>query len=617
MRKQVLLLLVFQSLLRCSFAQSSVSMESPDKKTDVKIFLNKGVLTYSLKYDNAAICSGEYGFQLENLSYGSNATKLVSSKANLTKRTFDIRGNQNTATTIKNEYRIDISNEGNTTFSVFANVYNDGIAFSYEVNTEGKSIEKNLSNIKLSKQAICWFQDDVIDYEGNYYKSTVEQLKDKQKIGMPLTVSFPSGIYASFMEAKLDNFSGSYFVFNQEKENLEQVLAGSVQTNNSTLQSPWLIITLGKDLNDLVNNYIMDDVSPYPDKTLYPKGFQTDWIKPGMALWSWMSNDRTVSPENMKRFTDYAAQLHIPYNLIDEGWSYWKSDGKDCWDLLKDQVKYANSKGVGIWVWKAYPDRGHVPGLKDSSALETFMQKCAGIGVKGLKIDFFDSEKQPEMAFFARAAKIAAKYHLMIDYHGANKGSGFEHTYPNVLTQEGVRGLEQEYNVNWPFHNTVLPFTRYLSGPADYTPMSFRPFVYSTTLAQQAASVAVYTSPFLCLGVDPTDLLKSPSLPFIQNIPSTWDETIVLKESKIGEIAAFARRKGNKWYLAILNGETPNSLDINLSFLGKNQNYKLDEMKNDLKTRTTHYSTQNKITSSGRLKIELPYGGGYLGIFSK
>ncbi|WP_447642406.1 MULTISPECIES: glycoside hydrolase family 97 catalytic domain-containing protein [Chitinophagaceae] len=600
-----------------SFAQKKIELKSPDNHITTTFFVRNDSLLYSVQYGEESICTNTYGFQLAEHRYGTAITNLRIVHQETVNRDFDVRGVHSIARTSKNVYHILIGSlDRQKDFDVFVYVYNNGVALSYAVQHHNQKLERDLSTTFFPESATYWWQGDVVDYEGNYSQSNISELKEGQQMGMPLTVSFPSGTLAAVMESNLVNFSGMHFVVSASQHSLIHTLAGRVEPHTPVvLQSPWYIIMLSKDLNGLVNNDIVSDVANSPDKHYYPQGLHTDWIKPGMALWSWMSNDRSVTPENMKRFTDYASALHISYNLIDEGWSYWKADGKDCWDLLKEQVDYAASKNIGIWIWKAYPDRGNVKGLKDSADLNQFMKKCSELGVKGLKIDFFDSEKQPEIAFYGRAALLAAKYHLMIDYHGANKATGLEYTYPNVLTQEGVRGLEQEYNVNWPFHNTVLPFTRYLSGPADFTPMSFRPFVYATTLAHQAATVVIYTSPFLCMGVDPADLLKSQALSYIENMPTTWDETIVLKESQLGKVAAFARRKGKKWYLAITNGEIPTSLHINLSFLSGKTNYALKQITDSKMTRTSSFANKSNINQQAVLHIDMPYGGGYLGIF--
>ncbi|MGH2624886.1 MAG: glycoside hydrolase family 97 catalytic domain-containing protein, partial [Sphingobacterium sp.] len=334
----------------------------------------------------------------------------------------------------------------------------------------------------------------------------------------------------------------------------------------------WRIIEFGKDLNALVNNDLISAVSRPYNKELFPDGLQTDWIKPGKSVWSWLSGNRSVTLDNMKQFVDQASELGIPYNLVDEGWGKWQVAGKTKWDLIRELVDYARPKNVGIWVWKAYPDRNGIPGLKEATAREAFFKECHEAGVVGVKIDFFDGESQEIIRFYEDALKDAAKYHILVDFHGADKPIGLDRTYPNELSREAIRGLENQ--TDWPGHNTTLPFTRYLAGHGDYTPLSFRDIVKGTTLSHQVATVALFNSAFMCLAVNPATLLSSNVLPMVKSIPVSWDETIVLPQSKIGDLVVFARRKGKDWFLCVLNGQkTKRSLTVDLSFLkGKSYN---------------------------------------------
>lgn len=604
-------------LFQNTYAQKIVKLLSPDHHLVVNVYIQSHQLYYDINYRHQSVSKNTLAFQLGGKVYGNDIASIKVLHKEKISRSLELRGNHPIAKIDKQRYSMAVQslNEG-LNFSLMMNVYNNGVAVRYEVQHHNNQLEKDLSTIQFPEEVTYWWQGNVEEYEGTYSHSSIDEFKDSATVGMPLTVSYADHMYAAVMESNLHDFVGSYLMFEKEKKLFNYTLAGAVTpVTKKVMKSSWRIITVSNDLNGLVNNDIVSDVSANPDKLLFPDGIHSSWIKPGMAVWSWMSNKREVTPSNMRLFTDYAAQMHAAYNLIDDGWASWQSPDTSKWAYLADQVKYAASKNVGIWVWKAYPNYKHTEGLKDAAYMEKFFQKCASVGVKGVKIDFINSERQPEIAFYYRAAAMAAKYHLMLDFHGADKATGLEYSYPNILSQEGVRGLEYEGNVNWPFHNTVLPFTRYLSGPADFTPMSFRSFVRTTTLAHQAATVAIYTSPFLCLGADPADLLHSEALPFIRNMPVTWDETIVLKESKIGKTAVFARRKDNTWYLAITNGETATKLDIPLTFLAKRINFNLKALI-DTKDRGAKVITEQSINKKSTLHIGMPSGGGYLGILT-
>ncbi|MFT4202324.1 MAG: glycoside hydrolase family 97 catalytic domain-containing protein [Chitinophagaceae bacterium] len=589
--------------------------KSPAALTTVRILKNdQNTLTLEGYYHKQKMFVSSIAFQAEKSFFGKNIKKIEQIKDATVSRTFPLFGNNATVHTDKQIYVFQITQEaGYTAFLLEVNVYDNGIAWRIRMPSAGKLLH-DWSKLSFAEYKDLWWQGDEVTYEGSYRPASAFPLHNGQKIGMPMTLAFSGNRYLSVMESDLHDYCGTYLQYDSTKKTFAHRLAGNVQPVSDSVITSWRVISLGTNLNTLVNNELVADLAPDPDLAIYPHGLEESWIKPGKSLWSWMSNNRSIVPSNMQKFTDNAAALGIPYNLIDDGWAYWKQDGKDNWALLQEQADHAKSKGVGIWVWKAYPDGNGVKGLKDSAYMDAFFKRCHDIGVKGLKIDFFNSEQQPEIAFYERAAKVAARYHLMIDYHGADKATGLEKTYPNVLTQEGVRGLEQMEHDIWPLHNCILPFTRYLSGPADFTPMSFRSFVKTTTLAHQAATTVVFTSPFLCLGVDPDDLLKSPVLPIVKDVPSTWDETKVLPQSQIGVLVVMAKRKGTTWYLAAMNGLQEKDISIPLRFLGKGD-YTFSNIQDGKGGEPEKITTDKKATSSETLKIHLRKGGGFLGKF--
>lgn len=247
------------------------------------------------------------------------------------------------------------------------------------------------------------------------------------------------------------------------------------------------------------------------------------------------------------------------------------------------------------------------------------MRKCSETGVKGLKIDFFHTENLFTVNLMENILKDAAKEKLMVIFHGVNKPTGDSYTYPNLLAKEAVRGLETVGGESswapgppWPYHNTVLPFTRWLVGPADYTPLNFRAFCPpSVTFAHQLSSIYMLTSPMLIFAADMEDMLSSPGRSFIESVPVVWDETVVLPESEIGKLAALARRKGDVWYLTVLNGEDARILDIKIDFLPKG-NYMMEIATDSPDNRKQIEIKKIKIKSGQRLKENLMSGGGFV-----
>jgi alpha-glucosidase len=187
--------------------------------------------------------------------------------------------------------------------------------------------------------------------------------------------------------------------------------------------------------------------------------------------------------------------------------------------------------------------------------------------VKGVKVDFLDHEAKEVIDLYQAVLRDAAEHHLMINFHGANKPAGESRTWPNEMTREGIFGLEHRRMEAWGVFNATFPFVRMLAGHADYTPVVFGERRKETSWAHQIASAAILTSPVLVYGGNPTSLLANPAVEMIKAIPSVWDETRVLPPSEIGEIALFARRSGDQWFIAAMNGPTERTLKIDLSFL--------------------------------------------------
>ena len=203
----------------------------------------------------------------------------------------------------------------------------------------------------------------------------------------------------------------------------------------------------------------------------------------------------------------------------------------------------------------------------------------------------------------------------MLDFHGADKPTGQSRTWPNEMSREGIRGLENV--TSWPQHDATVPFTRYLAGHADFTPLSFRQdLIKGTTLTHQVATVVAFTSPFMCLAANPEVLLASNIKSIVTAIPETWDETIVLPQSSIGELAVFARRKGTTWYLSVLNGEKAQDLKLHLSFL-KTGSYQTALLKDVAQSPEKAAISTKTYDKNSIININLQSGGGFVAKFKK
>jgi alpha-glucosidase len=273
-------------------------------------------------------------------------------------------------------------------------------------------------------------------------------------------------------------------------------------------------------------------------------------------------------------------------------------------------VAYSRERGVGLFFWR------HSRELRTPEARDAFFKKLSRLGVVGAKIDFFDHEHKELIDLYEVLLREAAQYKILVNFHGANKPAGESRTFPNELIREGVRGMESSRLQARAKHNATLPFTRYLAGHGDYTPVHFGARRGDTTWAHQVATAAIFNEPLLTYGAHPTNLLNHPALPMIRSIPAVWDETIVLPDSEIGGLAAFARRDGQTWFLAVINGPVSRNLKVPLSFLGPGD-YKtliVGDQKNDPAAVEISAATHRRGDS---LTVELREGGGWIARFTK
>lgn len=616
MRKYILFLIYIPFFL-CSKGQGIHHIfYSPDRKITFNLFISNHQLLYTVDYNKTSV------IQTSTLDLVVNGTSIIQdvSFGNISKQNIDeiypYRGVHSNAT---NKYAgAKISIKSGKPFIIDLKIFNDGVAFRYVVgNTDSAIIDKDNTSFSIPASSIIWSQPNIKYYEGKYGKQLIDTMKIGSLIGPPATIVLPNNKgFAAITEGDLTDFAGMSLIVN--KQQILQANLTGITKKVGQIETPWRIIEIGKDLNTLVNCDIVANVSRTYDKTLFPEGYNTNWVKPGRSVWSWLAGRGGVTLENMKRFTDLAAVLGFEYNLVDEGWGNWKDsiNHRDHWDMMKELVDYSTAKGVKIWVWKAYPNRRGIPGIKDAEQRNIFFKKCKELGIVGMKVDFFDSEAQEIIKFYQAALKDAASYHLMMDFHGANKPTGETRTFPNEMSREAIRGMENR--PPWALSNTILPFTRYLAGPADYTPVHFGDRLGEISWAHHIASMVVFTSPFLCLGADPQSIIDNPCKSMIQSIPPVWDETIVLPQSKIGELVLYARRKGTTWFLAAMSSNRSSvNIPINLSSFLKKGNYTISSIKDDANKQANAILEKSTITATNSINITLNANGGFVGRFDK
>ncbi len=456
-------------------------------------------------------------------------------------------------------------------------VFDNALAFRYESEGDfpGKVLGESSRWEVPAGTNVWYFERDknysykLKSYAGEWRSSEISALPSATRNyplqGLPLIFEWKGGGYGFLTEVGLINYSGM---------RLRVLHSGALKADftegeegfevDSALVSPWKVICFEPDLTALVNQNIVKALSPAPDPELYA---DLSYISPGKSAWSWFSKF-TGTPEQERAEIDRAARLGFKYSTIDEGWALWP----DSWNAVRSLCAYAADSGIGLILWKHSREINDPAG--DYSSMRLWLDSVKRSGAAGIKTDFMDSESKKTIDFDIKLLREAAKRKLLVNLHGCQKPSGEQYTFPNEITREGIRGIELNNLGEGTItagHNAALPFTRFVVGHGDYTPLSFSN-PGTTTWAHQLATLVCFTSGVQTIAEDTEQILSDPKLSaaagFIAEVPTTWDETIVLPGSSIGDMAIIARRNDVKWYVGVLNGtDKPREVKIDLGFL--------------------------------------------------
>lgn len=645
----VLLVLFFLIAQGC-FASNEVSTLSPDGK--LGFFVDKGPegLTCRLTVDGKEVISSiPVSITIDGVEY-PGAAKIGATQH---------RTNYNneiipTIPTISSKINAPC-NETLISFGgpVLLNIraFNDGAAFRWVSN-----IKKDVT-VNSEKLSLNFAKDYKMYYpipnggkffshqESRFEHLKISETKGKKTACVPVLVELDGGKKLLMTDVNVSGYPGLW-------------LEGTGQTSLQATFPPYPLETkLGRDRNLSVSKYsdylaktngkrsfpwrafvVTDDAGLLTSTMLYSladkcKLKDTSWIKPGKVSWDWWNAwnitdvpfKAGINQATYKNYIDFASKNKLQYIILDEGWSVRGPD-----TLLEvvpeldiaGLVEYGKTKNVGVILWMT------------STALDRSFDKAFKHfdewGIKGLKVDFMQRDDQVMMDFCEKVAKTAAEHKMIVDFHGGSKPTGLQRTYPNVLTQESVQGLEQS---KWsrranPDTSVLLPFIRMAVGPMDYTPGAMdnytaEKFVINGknpgslgTRCHQLAMYVAFISPLQMLCDTPTKYRKNPeAMAFLRQVPTTWDETVVLN-AEVGNSLAIARRNGDKWFIGALTDWNSREMSLKLDFLGKGKytiSYWADGPNADKEaTSTTVGGTV--VTGSENLKVKLAPGGGYAAI---
>ena len=611
MRKLISFVLLFTTAIALNAAEYEVT--SPDGKVHAKVKCDNGT-RYSLSYaGRSLIVDSPVSMTLDDGTvWGASKVRKVSS------RSVDETIN---ATFYRKAVIDDSYNELNLdygTYNLVLRVYDDGFAFRWES-------DKRKPYKVMSEQATFSFAEDwnmyatythkyeaegleaqfMDDFE-NLYRYTPVSEWDVSHLGvLPLMVDCPDNVKLVIAESDLVSYPGMFLYNGDSDKCLEgkyapypktEVLGGHnmlqmmVKEREDYLAScdgeartfPWRSSSIStQDVQMADNDMVYRLARPCPADEDY------SWVKPGKVAWEWWNNWNVrgvdfvagINTETYKYYVDFASRHGLEYVILDEGWAVKYAD--DLFAVVPEidmpaLVKYAEEKNVGIILWAGYSAF-----MKD---IENVCRHYSEMGVKGFKVDFLDRNDQKMEDFIYRASEVAAKYRLVMDFHGCHQPTGLQRRFPNVLNYEGVFGLEQMRKRKLPEYDMVefdvtIPYIRYVAGFADYTPGAMKNGSYTNfrdvrtepmsqgTRCRQLAEFVVFDAPLNMICDSPTSYELEPVCSeFLYRVPTVWDETVIL-DGKVGDYIVTARRKGDTWYIGAMTDWTERDLRIDLSRL--------------------------------------------------
>jgi alpha-glucosidase len=432
-------------------------------------------------------------------------------------------------------------------------------------------------------------------------------LKDwKGQSERPLTMKLTNGLTVAIAEAQMTDYARMKFTLNTAKPNTLQATLYSSVDVIPAYSTPWRVIMAGEKSTDLIENKEII-LNLNPENQLK----DVSWIKPGKVI-----RVAKMTQADAKKCIDFAAERSLQYVHLDAGWygpemkmssnATTVSETKDL--NMPELTAYAASKGIGLWVY--VNQRALI------QQLDSILPLYKKWGIKGIKFGFVQVGNQRWTTWLHEAVKKCAEYGFMVDIHDEYRPTGFSRTYPNLMTQEGIRGNEEMPDAD---HNTILPFTRFLAGPADYTICYYRKDIKNTHAHQLALSV-VYYSPiqFLYWYDQPSAYQGEPEIEFFDKVKTVWDETKVLN-GQVGEYITVARKSGADWFVGSITNNQARKITVPTTFLEKGKKYVVKSFQDDdtIQTRTKVAVKEQKIKGGDVLTFDLKASGGVALIFSE
>lgn len=618
-----LLILLFVSTCALNLTAQTVNIKSPDGQIDYSFYLSEeGIPMWKTDFKNKPVI---YPSALGITGYTNQLQLKETSDIAQDTIWHPVYGERKQ---VRDNYRgklIRLNKEGNRhDLLLEVRVYNEGIAFRYiyDEHPDGGRylrITNEETEFRLPEETKAWFTSTA---QGGYELLPLKNWPGEAE--RPLTLALPSGMYACLAEAEMVNYSRTKFVTDPSKPNTVLCRQYDTVEEITPFTTPWRVVMMAEKPGTLLeNNDILLNLNP-PCVIA-----NTEWIRPGKVM-----REVTLSTAGAKELVDFAVKRNLQYIHFDAGWygyEYVKhSDATTVTvdprrnakgDLnLEEAIAYAKSKNIGVIVY--------VNQRALYEQLDEILPLYKKWGISGIKFGFVHVGSFRWTTWMHEAVKKCAEYGLVVDIHDEYRPTGFSRTYPNLLTQEGIRGNEEMPDAT---HNTILPFTRFIAGAGDYTICYYRQkaileaeqkaqnaftapgrYIKTTSAHQLALSVICYSPLQYMYWYDkPSDCQDEPELAFFDKVPTVWDDTRVLGGTP-GEYVSMARKSGNQWFIGLITNNEPRTVSVSFEYLEADKKYKatLYEDNDKIKTRTKVGKRTFTIDRTSTLQLALKASGG-------
>jgi alpha-glucosidase len=624
-------------------AQSSYDLRSPDNRIEIRIRTVPALRYDVLLKGRALLQDSTLSLDVDHKTLGAEP-KVRAAKKSSYDQTVEPPVRQKFAKIREHYNELRLEMDGG--YAVVFRAYNEGAAYRFETSLSQKEVRVYGEEVKFnfaSDTLVYYPQEDSMfsHNERKYVPQRLSHIAPEFIATMPAVLDAGEGAKLAIAESDVEDYPGMWlhgtngpglagtFSHYPLKEKLDgdrdfRIVesADYIAVTSGTRTYPWRLMGIVDRDADLLTNQLVWLLAK-------PSQLQdTSWIKPGKVAWDWWNYNNIydvdfkagVNTQTYKYYIDFAAKYGLQYIILDEGWYKLGNVLEVVPEInMEELTAYAKEKNVGIilWVvWKSLDDQ-LIPAL----------DQYAKWGVKGIKVDFMQRDDQKLINFYYKVSSETAKRKMLVDFHGGQKQVTMTRTWPNMISGEGVRGMEWS---KWsadsePKHNVTLPFTRMFLGPMDYTPGAMRNATRTTfapvfqqpmalgTRCHQLAMYVVFESPLQMLSDSPSNYLREPEvMDFLGPVPSVWDDTKVL-DGRIAEYVLVARKSGSDWYVGAMSDWTPRELEVDFSFLPEG-NFSMEAYQdgaNADRMASDYKKVKMQVNKGTKLKIKLAPGGGW------